>query len=402
MIANSPVVYRLTEFQPLNLPRDDFPDDLGILLYERFADKVQVEFPSHPTGQQWRLTSKGWVGHIPLSEKLHLALEPKVGLHNLFRMLEVAYRLDIKQLPGLAACDSIKDFYDRLAAILSERVMSRGRKGYYRDYLQYTDALPYIREKVDVSSRARAPWKVDIACHYHEHTLDIEENQILAWTLYTIGRSGICTPQTLARIRRAFHELTGYVSLKPFQPKDCERRLYNRLNSDYELLHALCRFFLDDSGPTHKVGDRTMIPFLVEMSRLFEQFVAEWLQKNLDNQWMVKAQEKLPLGPEHGQYFQTDLMLVDRRTGQVETILDTKYKTKVKPDEGDIAQVVAYATRAGCSDAVLIYPTGEIDQIDYTIGQIRVRSLGFDIRSDLDTAGVEFCNQLLGIRSESL
>ncbi|MCX7038200.1 MAG: hypothetical protein NT005_03560 [Spirochaetes bacterium] len=43
----------------------------------------------------------------------------------------------------------------------------------------------------------------------------------------------------------------------------------------------MCRFFLESSGPTHEPGGNLMLPFLVDMARLFELFVAEWLQQHI-------------------------------------------------------------------------------------------------------------------------
>jgi len=36
-------------------------------------------------------------------------------------------------------------------------------------------------------------------------------------------------------------------------------------------LHALCRFFLENSGPAHSSGGHTCFPFLVDMAQLFER-----------------------------------------------------------------------------------------------------------------------------------
>jgi 5-methylcytosine-specific restriction enzyme subunit McrC len=69
-------------------------------------------------------------------------------------------------------------------------------------------------------------------------------------------------------------DLQGAVQTYPVGPESCVGRTYNRLNADYEPMHALCRFFLENSGPTHERGDRSMFPFLVDMSRLYELFVA--------------------------------------------------------------------------------------------------------------------------------
>ena len=41
-------------------------------------------------------------------------------------------------------------------------------------------------------------------CQYHENTADIEDNQILAWTLYCMARSGFCREKVAELVRRAF------------------------------------------------------------------------------------------------------------------------------------------------------------------------------------------------------
>jgi 5-methylcytosine-specific restriction enzyme subunit McrC len=153
---------------------------------------VDIDFPSYATGNQWRLTSQGWIGYIPLSEELHFVLEPKVSLGNLFHMLDYAYQLDIKFLGDLFKSESLHEFYDRLASILGSENNAPGEKGLPPHLHSYQDHLPYLRERVNLNSWIRAPWKVDLDCEFHEHTADIEDNQILAWTLYTIGRGGMC------------------------------------------------------------------------------------------------------------------------------------------------------------------------------------------------------------------
>ena len=274
------IILPLTEYVSARFPRESIPDALGEALWQYYSSQVAVDFPSPKTESQWQLTSQGWVGYIPLTPELGLALQPKVELGNLFRMLEYAYQLKGKSfrfLEGLVECQSLKEFYERLANVLAKRVLDRGRKGFYRAYLPETERLPYVRGRLDVRQAIQTPWDVRLQCHYEEHTADIEENQILAWTLSRIARSGMCTERVLPTVRRAYRALRGLVSTQPCSPQDCVGRLYNRLNDDYHPLHALCRFFLEHSGPSHEVGDRTVLPFLVNMERLYELFVAVWL-----------------------------------------------------------------------------------------------------------------------------
>jgi 5-methylcytosine-specific restriction enzyme subunit McrC len=394
----NPEIIYLKEYSSRYFAAEKIPEQLGVALFENYGNQVLVEFPGHPTGNQWRLTSQGWVGYIPLSEELHFALEPKVSLSNLFQMLDYAYRLDIHFIDDLFKCESLDDFYDRLASILGRKIMDRGRKGFHRSYVAYQDSLPYLRERVSLNNLIRAPWKVDLNCEFHEHTADIEDNQILAWTLYSIGRSGMCTSKTLGVIRNSFHELDGYVSIQPFPPNACINRVYHRLNQDYQPLHALCRFFLEQSGPSHLVGDRTMIPFLIDMDRLFELFVAEWLNHHLPEGWRVKVQERVYISAENRLYFQVDLVLVNDLTGLVSCVLDTKYKTPESPSPEDIAQVIAYAETLNCNEAILIYPTKLSHPIDEKPGHIRVRCATFDLSDDLERSGQNLIQEIFSSR----
>jgi hypothetical protein len=106
--------------------------------------------------------------------------------------------------------------------------------------------------------------------------------------------------------RRSPSYLQGAVRTYPVGPESCDGRTYNRLNADYEPMHALCRFFLSNSGPTHERGDRAMLPFLVNMSRLYELFVSEWLKAHLPDVVSLVPQERAYLDDTSGLYFDID------------------------------------------------------------------------------------------------
>jgi 5-methylcytosine-specific restriction enzyme subunit McrC len=390
-VAN-PTIITLTEYQPARFAPGEIPADVGETLHRHYANQVNVDFPTPKTNGQWQLCSLGWVGHIPVTPDVQLALQPKVPLANIFRMLEVAYRLDLQILEGLTGCQALAEFYERLAHILACRVLDRGRQGFYRAYLPQTDALPYIRGRLNVPQAIRQPAQANLTCHYHEHTADIADNQILAWTLWRIARSGVCTERVLPAVRRAYRSLQGLVTLTPHPPQACVNRLYHRLNHDYRPLHALSRFFLEQTGPTHQVGQQTMLPFLVNMAGLFERFVAEWLAAHLPPEFKLKIQEKVNISQSHSLRFDIDLVLYPTGSDTPHFILDTKYKTA--PVHNDIYQVVAYAEAKGCRQAILIYPAPLAQPLDETIGNIRVRSLTFDLDQDLAQAGHTFLQTL--------
>jgi 5-methylcytosine-specific restriction enzyme subunit McrC len=382
------MILKLVEYRTKRLARSQFSREDGRLLDALCGDKIDVREPGFRTNDEWWLTPSGWVGFIPLRPGLGIKIEPKTPLANLFRMLEYAYSLEsFELLKGLFDAGALEEFYDRLAAMLARMVLVRGRKGFHRSYEPESERLGYLRGRMDVGRVMRAPWDTQTLCHYEEHTADTVDNRILAWTMYVIARSRLCTDRTIPEVRKAYRELASLTTLGPVAARACVGRHYHRLNEDYRPMHALCRFFLENSGPSHEIGDRTMLPFLVNMARLFEQFVAEWLRKHLPEGFGLKSQESVPIGMDTDISFALDLVIYDTGTNRTRYVLDTKYKDPNRPDPSDISQVVSYAAALHCDEAVLIYPGEPTVALEQQVGRIRVRRVAFDVGRDLAEAG---------------
>ena len=385
--------YQAELFEPLLLSHE-----LGDLLWRNYKNVIDIDFPSPKTDGNWKLMSKGWVGHIPLTKNLSIVLKPKVELTNIFRMLEYAYRLkSFKFLDGITGCKTLDDFYEQLSKILALRILERSRKGYYREYIPVNERLPYVRGKLNIKSATNRPWDVKLKCKYEDHTANIPDNQILLWTLYRISQSGRCTENSLQAIRRSFRSLQGFSNLIPCNSSNCRGRIYNRLNDDYKSLHALCAFFLDQEGPSHELGCHLMLPFLINMSRLYELFVAEWLKKYLPSNILLQYQESVSIGKDNNISFNVDMVLYDAVTSKAICVLDTKYKSDTTPSPADIAQVVTYSEVKESTNAVLVYPSNIATSLDEEIGDNRIRNLVFSLDGNLEMNGQKFLSDLLGI-----
>lgn len=382
----------LTEFESKYFAPGAFPAAIGEMLWREYdakGNRLRVEFPNPGTDYRWRLTAQGWVGRVPLASDLNLTIHPKVALKNLFRMWEYAYDLrHFQLLEGLVDAQSMPEFYERLAYILAQRVLQRSRQGFHRTYLPQAGNLPYLRGRLSLQ-RPLQPGQVRLACRYDEQTADIADNQILAYTLGHIARSRRCRPQVQQRVRQAHRALQGVATPVPYSPADCYGRTYTRLSQDYRPLHALCRFFLEHTGPDHASGSHAMLPFLVDMARLYERFVAEWLKAHLPPPWHIQVQETVHVGSHNELRFDVDLVLYDKN-GRVHCVLDTKYKIADKVDNADVSQLVTYARAKGCHEAVLIYPVPLQQPLDVQIGDLRLRSLTFALDADLEEAGLQF------------
>jgi len=207
--------------------------------------------------------------------------------------------------------------------------------------------------------------------------------------------SGLCTERSLPHIRQAYREMHAHASVSTISADDCIGRLYNRLNTDYEILHALCRFFLEHTGPSHERGEHQMLPILVKMEDLFEMFVFEWLRQHLPAAYDVRGQERVHFHMGTVVSVDIDITIDDIRTGETVAVLDTKYKASEQPESSDIQQVVAYAEAKNCKRAILVYPVALPKPISGYWGRdIYVQSLPFKIANDLNAGGREFLELL--------
>lgn len=389
-------IIEITEYQSQYFNRSDILEKWGIALL-KYRKEIDVDFPTPKTGNKWKLTAKGWVGYIPVNSDFALKINPKVPIKNLFGMLEYAYNLKcFNFLPGLINCEYVEDFYNELAYILAEKIIKHCRKGLYRSYVPKTEKLNYVRGKLNLNQVIKKPWDVKLECEYEQYTADIIDNQILFWTLFHIGHSGCCSDRVLQIVRKAYHAMQGMVSLESCSAKDCIERIYHRLNHDYYTLHQLCRFFLENTIPSHEKGKNISLPFLVNMARLYEMFVAEWLRENLPPHLTLKNQERITI--DKNIYFQTDLIIYESETLIPQYILDTKYKNgDTKSITKDITQVIGYAALKNCYEAVLVYPTELNNYVDYiheNKGEIRLRTLTFSLNDNLQDAGNTFLKKL--------
>jgi 5-methylcytosine-specific restriction enzyme subunit McrC len=129
------------------------------------------------------------------------------------------------------------------------------------------------------------------------------------------------------------------------------------------------------------------------MARLYEQFVAEWLNINLPNHLILKVQERVNV--DETLHFKIDLVLYDADTKKARYVLDTKYKIPDRPSSDDLAKIIAYAKSKGCDRAALVYPSQLKHLVDTSIDDLRVRSLTFGLERNLNEAGQNFLQYLL-------
>jgi len=396
----------LVEREPLELSAEELSLAEARGIAEKARGKVEVRRSPDLARDSWVLTSTGWVGHLPVTPELSVAIQPKVPVGNLFRMVEVAYSLE-RRLSGIefpdgrpVSCETVEDLFDRLARILANGTLLRLKRGLHREYLGREEDLPFVRGSMDVEPLIRRGVTAAIHCRFQELTPDVADNQILLWTLRRVARSAFASEETRGSVRQAVRAMGGAVAVEPFRGIDCRDRVYSRLNLDYEVLHGVCRFFLDGEGPACEIGEETMVPFLVDMDLLFEKFVGMWLVAKLEarapGRFSVWLQKDEAVDPGKRVQATIDVVIRDRwLNGAAVAVLDTKYKSSSYPAAQDIYQVNAYADLVGAGKAILVYPDSGPAGYRANLGGTSVLALPFELGGELEQAGQVLLDLLL-------
>lgn len=386
----------LTEWRTTEVA--DLDVGLARFLRDRCRDYVSIDKdPFDPAGR-WRLTPGNWIGSVPLPGGEVLRIRPKMAVPSLLRLLDLAYGFSsLRFHPDLSSCDSIEDWFDRLVQHLTHRIQVRVRRGLHRAYIHRRERMTRVRGRLVVREMIGRPHDPSLVCDHHEHTADIDDNRILAWTMHCAARCSACVPQTRQHAQTLVRALTRTVQLTPCRAADCLGRTYDRLNQDYAPLHALCRLILDRISPTWEAGGATSLPFTLNMAALFEEAVANWLKAHLDPiRYRVSAQDAFTLGQAAHIDMIADIVIYDHQTGLPAAVLDTKYKLVTKPSNEDINQVVTYGTVLRSPLVALVYPQAPVIPTDATTGSpaIRVRSLTFPVALHPDEAGGQLLDGL--------
>jgi 5-methylcytosine-specific restriction enzyme subunit McrC len=389
-------VIPLVEESSRPLKKGELQEAEALTLAKKYGAQISVGFPTPLNNNRFVLKSRGYIGQIPVSSDKLLRIAPKVPVSNVFGMLEYAYKLkSFRILEGIIDTETIDDLFERLASILARRVLDRARKGLLQGYLQETDSLSFVRGRIQIVQTLRnaSRGSPQLYCEYEEHTIDLEDNRILAWTLYCLRRLQFKRLSVQREVRQAYLVLAGSITLEQKDAQDCVERFYHRLNKDYEPMHGLCRLFLEHLGPGISAGERLSLPFMLYMPKLFETFVAEWLKENMPSDIAVDPHYGVKLESTVELRFDMDILLRHKSTGKVLAVLDTKYKREMQPNEEDISKVVAYAVQMNAPLAILIYPSTLSHPTRTKVGDIVVQTVVFDINND-DLGGASFLREL--------
>jgi 5-methylcytosine-specific restriction enzyme subunit McrC len=374
----------LTEYQSLRgVP---LSDDQVVAL--RRLSAVIAVVPSLEASGGFDLTATSWIGVIDLGT-VTIEIRPKVPLSRILFM--ISYSLDrrgwLESDADLEQSASLVEAVAYLFALHVRRAISRGVLHGYRNE---EDALSVVRGRLrfDEQIRRRFGRFPPAEVRFDEFTVDIIENQLIKAALARLGRMRLRSACT----RRLLKALTGpfqAVASVGFDDRHLPSVTYTRLNEHYRSAIALAKLILRSTAFDVRHGTVRATALLVDMNRVFEDFVVTGLREALG-----ASEREFPQGA-HGRTLRLDragaINLYPDLSwwigGRCRFVGDVKYKRICgNASNDDLYQLLAYAVAANLTDALVIYSAGDPEARTYEIEHLHMRLhvLTLDLSTDPD------------------
>jgi 5-methylcytosine-specific restriction enzyme subunit McrC len=323
----------------------------------------------------WLLVPSGRVGAVACGD-VNVRVDPKVTIDRIVFMLGYTLR-------GISWRDATVDVEEHaeivhvLAEVFARAVASALKPGMLQGYQTVEEALPVVRGRIriDEQMKRRPGMLLPIEVTYDDFTVDIAENQILGAAITALLRNPHVDPVVRRRLSALALQFADVSRLTARAALPHWRR--TRLNQRYEIPLRLAELILAGSSFEHRVGGLRVEGFVLDMPRIFEDFVTCALRDALQPLHpgsAVIGQFATWLDEDELIALRPDVVWLDEQERPL-AVLDAKYKAE-KPagfPNADIYQALAYAMTLGLEEAHLIYAKGNEMVQTYTARSTGVR-----------------------------
>ena len=313
---------------------------------------------------RWRLLPAGKVGAVRVGDlQVQVTPKGKVGLTRLLFLL--GYAADPGFRPEDVAGDEDADLWPALAESLARLTERATGRGVLQGYRTVEEALRTVRGRIRMSDQmSRHPGQmIPIEVTYDEFTVDIPENQMLRSAIRRMLSVPRLSSSARARLAHLDGRLAEVTVLRGGQKTPEWRR--SRLNEHYAPALRLAEIILANSSAEAGQGELQVAAFVVDMAKVFEDFVGTALTEAL-RRYLGTTRVQYPSQldvPERGSRaaipMKVDIVHVVRKVPRL--VFDAKYKAAGPGDRypnADHYQMLAYCTALSVPTAWLIYAGG--------------------------------------------
>lgn len=383
---------RIKEFDWATVPADTILRDGGLDVFPSVQGKDY--FATRLTREAVQVQARGYVGVIPLNDRLTLEVVPRIGLSNLSRLVEIS-RVPPKQLvavmrnyrPSGTIYPSLISLY---ADGLHRAVEEIASRGFLREYEWCEEVSSYPRGRILIGktlqqATARGT-RHKAAFGWHQRTTDISANRCLvyaAWRLAHYSRQSADIVRmgerrrTARQLNRCLQHLKG-IQLDPTAGFLNDPFVTGRL--PLPTLRGYYRPALDLAlaiigGQAVDIEDQNggvrLPSLLIDMSSVFEAYLRHSLQRIArEDGWRARILDgnllpsrgaaKTSLLDDGEPLKATPDIVIEagpRRTPEVPVLIEVKYKLAERlPQRDDLNQVIAYGKSYRARTVVIVQP----------------------------------------------
>lgn len=355
------------------------------------SPRIEVR-PTPGKPGSYDLTPGSTVGVVRLPD-LTIEIVPKVSVQQVIFL--ISYALGHLHVLPTRVDAGIADLVEAMIRLFHDRVRQATGRGLLQDYQTRDEALHVVRGRIRIDDQLRRRFglAVPIEVSYDEFTPDIPANQLLKAAVRRLARLPLRSRES-RRLLGAMRAVFVNVSDIEYRPSDTlPDPPLNPLNAHYQPALALARLILEATTFELADGKVRAASFLIDMNKVFEDFVVVALREALGLTAGVFPQgaqnRRLCLDQEERVRLEPDISWWEN--GRCTFVGDTKYKRASGNDarNADIYQVLAYAVAAGLPSALLIYAAA--DDADGDAGAVYrlvdghvVEQTVLDLRGDSD------------------
>ena len=357
--------------QQINLQEFQQSKQIPLEIDER--DRLQDVLPSvsiEPVkgkGKTYLLRPRSTVGALEFGD-LSVLIRPKIGIPQLLSL--ACYALGVYKPQ-----DKLFDFQkaETLPDVLALNLVAAARRafgrGLLRGYLSEEEALYTVRGRIQFSEHIRRRFSIPLPLElrFDEFTEDILANRLVKAAAARLGRMTFSS----AEARRGLGWIAAVlenVSLLEFRRGRVPEVRFDKLNEHYQHVVGLARLILLHSEFESFRGDVRATGFLIDMNRLFQEFLTQALREKQDvSANTLQSERKVPFDQEGSVNLEPDLSWWEGENCSF--VGDAKYK-KVADNHvpnADLYQILAYATALDLPGGLLIYAKGEADIASYKV-----------------------------------
>lgn len=323
------------------------PDEAAILRDGPGEIRVDLLGPG-----RYRITPSHHVGSLALPET-DVLIRPKVSIPRLFFLLGYARRMRFRD--DAVALGQSPAVTETIVRAFLEQTRVALRRGPLHAYQSVDESLTTVRGRVRVVDQARRRFgmALPVEVTYDEFTADIAENRLLKAALRRAERIRLRDSSLRPRIRESIAALEGVNDI-PFDRRTLGPVPITRLNRHYEPAMGLARVILASATADLVHGSVRVPSFLVDMNKVFEDFVFRAVGDALRLRRGAWKQERRTTLDVAGRIaIKPDLSIwVGKRCIFVG---DVKYKVTDFGEHNDLYQVLSYARATGLPEALLLY-----------------------------------------------